>query len=41
MLIKTLATEWGAVGIRYIGNAPGPVADTEGMKRQAPDKQAS
>lgn len=41
MLIKTLAIEWGEVGIRCVGIAPGPVADTEGMKRLAPDGQAS
>lgn len=41
MLIKTLAIEWGAVGIRCVGIAPGPVGDTEGMKRLAPDGQAS
>lgn len=41
MLIKTLAIEWGGVGIRCVGIAPGPVADTEGMKRLAPDGQAS
>lgn len=41
MLIKTLAIEWGEAGIRCVGIAPGPVGDTEGMKRLAPDGKAS
>jgi len=41
MLIKTLAIEWGEVGIRCVGIAPGPVGDTEGMKRLAPEGKAS
>ena len=41
MLIRTLAIEWGAAGIRCLGIAPGPVGDTEGMRRLAPDGQAS
>jgi NAD(P)-dependent dehydrogenase (short-subunit alcohol dehydrogenase family) len=41
MLIRTLAIEWGEVGIRCVGIAPGPVGDTEGMKRLAPDGQSS
>ncbi|HYD61660.1 MAG TPA: SDR family oxidoreductase [Noviherbaspirillum sp.] len=41
MLIKTLAIEWGEVGVRCVGIAPGPVGDTEGMKRLAPDGKAS
>ncbi|CAN0196599.1 unnamed protein product, partial [Phaeothamnion confervicola] len=33
MLIKSLSLEWGPLGIRLNSIAPGPVADTEGMKR--------
>ncbi len=28
-----LALEWGPMGVRVLGIAPGPIADTEGMKR--------
>lgn len=41
MLVRTLAVEWGPAGIRCVGIAPGPVADTEGMKRLAPNGQKS
>ncbi|ELX08464.1 peroxisomal 2,4-dienoyl-coA reductase DecR [Janthinobacterium sp. HH01] len=41
MLMKTLAVEWGGQGIRCVGIAPGPVGDTEGMRRLAPDGQRS
>ncbi len=41
MLIRTLAIEWGSAGIRCVGIAPGPVGDTEGMRRLAPDGQRS
>ncbi|GJJ02026.1 hypothetical protein RugamoR64_25640 [Duganella rhizosphaerae] len=41
MLMRTLAVEWGAQGIRCVGIAPGPVGDTEGMRRLAPDGQRS
>jgi NAD(P)-dependent dehydrogenase (short-subunit alcohol dehydrogenase family) len=41
MLLRTLAIEWGTVGIRCVGIAPGPVGDTEGMRRLAPDGQNS
>lgn len=33
MLMKSLALEWGEHGIRLNSIAPGPVADTEGVKR--------
>ncbi|MGE0395106.1 MAG: SDR family oxidoreductase, partial [Kofleriaceae bacterium] len=33
---KNLAVEWGQFGIRVCGIAPGPIAETEGMKRLAP-----
>jgi len=32
-LTRSLALEWGQHGIRVNGIAPGPIADTEGMKR--------
>jgi 2,4-dienoyl-CoA reductase [(3E)-enoyl-CoA-producing], peroxisomal len=33
---RSLALEWGSLGIRVVGIAPGPIADTEGMSRLAP-----
>lgn len=35
-LTRHLAFEWGGLGIRVNGIAPGPIADTEGMKRLLP-----
>jgi len=35
-ITKNLAVEWGQFGIRSCGIAPGPIGDTEGMKRLAP-----
>ena len=35
-ITRNLAVEWGSFGIRVCGIAPGPIADTEGMKRLAP-----
>lgn len=40
LLTKTLAMEWGAHGIRVNGIAPGPIDDTEGMRRLAPTEEA-
>jgi NAD(P)-dependent dehydrogenase (short-subunit alcohol dehydrogenase family) len=36
MLTQVLALEWGAQGIRINSIVPGPIADTEGLKRLAP-----
>ena len=36
MLTRTLALEWGPVGIRVNSISPGPIAGTEGMDRLAP-----
>ncbi len=38
MLTRTLALEWGPYGIRINSIAPGPIADTEGMRRLAPNE---
>lgn len=37
MLMKTLAMEWGSLGIRCLSIWPGPIDDTEGMQRLAGD----
>src|SRR5207245_8108845 len=36
-LTKNLAVEWGHYGVRVNAIAPGPIADTEGMKRLVPE----
>ncbi|HEY0430120.1 MAG TPA: SDR family oxidoreductase [Pyrinomonadaceae bacterium] len=36
-MTRNLAVEWGRHGIRVNGIAPGPIEDTEGMKRLLPD----
>ena len=40
MLTRVLAIEWGSDGIRVNSIMPGPIEDTEGMKRLAPTPDA-
>jgi NAD(P)-dependent dehydrogenase (short-subunit alcohol dehydrogenase family) len=40
MVTKCLAMEWGPEGIRVNGISPGPIADTEGMRRLTPTPDA-
>jgi len=37
-ITRNLAVEWGRYGIRVNGIAPGPIEDTEGMKRLLPEQ---
>ena len=37
-ITRNLSVEWGRYGIRVNGIAPGPIEDTEGMKRLVPDE---
>jgi peroxisomal 2,4-dienoyl-CoA reductase len=39
-LTRSLALEWGEYGIRVVGIAPGPIADTPGMTKLAPDVES-
>ncbi len=36
MIVKVLAMEWGAAGVRVNAICPGPIAGTEGVERMAP-----
>lgn len=40
MVTKVLAMEWGEHGIRVNSLVPGPIGDTEGIRRLAPNEQA-
>jgi NAD(P)-dependent dehydrogenase (short-subunit alcohol dehydrogenase family) len=40
MLTRTLAIEWGGLGIRVNSITPGPIDDTEGMRRLAPGDES-
>jgi len=40
MLTRVLAMEWGADGIRVNSIVPGPIGDTEGVRRLAPSPEA-
>ncbi|HSV84668.1 MAG TPA: SDR family oxidoreductase [Ramlibacter sp.] len=40
MVVKVLAMEWGAAGIRVNAISPGPILGTEGVERMAPTPEA-
>ena len=40
MLTKTLALEWGPLGARVVSVSPGPIDDSEGMRRLSPTEES-
>ncbi len=40
MITRTLALEWGGLGVRVNSISPGPIDDTEGMARLAPNPES-
>jgi NAD(P)-dependent dehydrogenase (short-subunit alcohol dehydrogenase family) len=40
MITRTLAIEWGGAGVRVNSIVPGPIDDTEGMRRLAPSEDS-
>ena len=40
MMTRVLALEWGEEGVRVNAISPGPIAETEGMRRLAPSPEA-
>lgn len=40
MMVRVLAMEWGADGVRVNSIVPGPIGDTEGVRRLAPGGEA-